>query len=282
MRKTNPRPPTHAAPSRRQLLESVAAAGLALSVGSLNPVAAGRGPAPALAPFLPKLKTMLDAMQAPAEAAQTEVAAGGLVRPADKKQDEYTYAVDVGQLLCYFAWARDKQPYLALRDFAAKELIVDLKDDPFTKGFVLWRCQPGQKPDASGTTEALRLAKGLWVGSAAFGRPEDRELAVAVVEGYGRHQNVDQGLWLIRNYFHFASRAFASNSFIIDYDPDFLREVADGQKSDAAAAPAAAPAGGGTDGPRARRWPTWPTTPTKCCGRPSPPAASYTTCSSRS
>jgi len=78
----------------------------------------------------------------------------------------------------------------------------------------------------------LRIAKGLWIGSKAFGRPEDRVLAVSVIDGYGRHQNVDQGLWLIRNYFHFYSRAFANNSFIIDYDPDFLRDVAESYKDD--------------------------------------------------
>jgi hypothetical protein len=106
-------------------------------------------------------------------------------------------------------------------------LIVDIKEDPFTKGFVLWRTQPGAKPDASGTTEALRIAKGLWIGAKVFGRPEDRVLATTIIDGYGRHQNIDQGLWLIRNYFHFYSRAFASNSFIIDYDPDFLRDAAE-------------------------------------------------------
>ena len=210
----------------------MAAAGLSFTLGSLNPVSGGRGPAPKIEPYLPKLKEMRDALQIPARARATGVSDGRLARPADKKDDEFTYAVDVGQLLCYFAMVGDKEPYLALRDYAAKELVVDVKEDPFTKGFVLWRTQPGAKPDASGTTEALRIAKGLWIGSKAFGRPEDRTLASTIIDGYGRHQNVDQGLWLIRNYFHFYSRAFASNSFIIDYDPDFLRDVAESYKDD--------------------------------------------------
>jgi len=214
------------------VLEAVAAAGLSFTLGSLNPVSGGRGPAPKIDPYLPKLKEMRDALQGPARMRATGVSGGRLARPADNKEDEFTYAVDVGQLLCYFAMIGDKEPYLALRDYAAKELIVDIKEDPFTKGFVLWRTQPGAKPDASGTTEALRIAKGLWLGAKAFDRPEDRLLAATIIDGYGRHQNVDQGLWLIRNYFHFYSRAFASNSFIIDYDPDFLRELAESYKND--------------------------------------------------
>jgi hypothetical protein len=217
------------------VLEALAAAGLSFSLGSFNPVSGGRGPAPRIGPYLPKLKLMRDALQVPARLRATGVSEGRLARPADKKEDEFTYAVDVGQLLCYFAMVSDKEPYLALRDYAARELVVDIKEDPFTKGFVLWRTQPGAKPDASGTTEALRIAKGLWIGSKIFGRPEDCLLASTIIDGYARHQNVDQGLWLIRNYFHFYSRAFASNSFIIDYDPDFLRDVAESYKDDTSA-----------------------------------------------
>jgi hypothetical protein len=219
-------------PSRRQVLEAVAAAGFSFTLGSLNPVSAGRGPVPKIGPYLPKLKDMRDALQAPARVRALGVADGRLARPAEKKEDEFTYAVDVGQLLCYFAMVGDQGPYLALRDYAARELVIDIKEDPFTRGFVLWRTQPGAKPDASGTTEALRIAKGLFLGSRAFGRPQDRILATTIIDGYGRHQNIDQELWLIRNYFHFYSRAFASNSFIIDYDPDFLREVAESYKND--------------------------------------------------
>jgi hypothetical protein len=53
-------------------------------------------------------------------------------------------------------------------------VIVDKPDDPFTKGFVLWKCVPGATPDASGTTEALRLARALWAGQRRFGRARTR------------------------------------------------------------------------------------------------------------
>ncbi|HEX8913148.1 MAG TPA: hypothetical protein VF796_12385, partial [Humisphaera sp.] len=119
------------------------------------------------------------------------------------------------------------EPYLRLRDFAVKHLIVDDPKESFTRGFVLWRCVPGATPDASGTTEMLRVARALWRGADAFGRAEDRAVAVTIVEGYARHQTVQQGIWMINNYYAFASRSFATNSFVIDYDTDFLREVAD-------------------------------------------------------
>ncbi len=113
-----------------------------------------------------------------------------------------------------------------------KTLIRDDPQDPYTQGFVPWRLHPGQNPDASGTTEALRLSRGLWLGSKAFNRPADAELALKILDGYSRHAAVDQGIWIVRNYFGFGNRAFASNSFLVDYDPDFIREIAN-ERNDA-------------------------------------------------
>ena len=49
-------------------------------------------------------------------------------------------------------------------------------------------------PDASGTTEALRVAAGLWFGGRVFDRQLDTDLAVMFVEGYGRHAFIDQAV----------------------------------------------------------------------------------------
>ena len=109
-----------------------------------------------------------------------------------------------------------------------KNLIRDRKDDPYTRGFVPWRYKQGEAPDASGTTEALRVAKGLWLRAAhVFNSTADADLARIVLGGYGAHAIVDQGIWMVRNYFVFQTRAFASNSFLVDYDPDLIREIAD-------------------------------------------------------
>jgi fermentation-respiration switch protein FrsA (DUF1100 family) len=151
------------------------------------------------------------------------VAAGDLVRP-----DGFTYAVDVGQLLIYAAKAGDRGLYTALRDGPVRGLVMDDPADEFTRGMVQWRVKAGDKPDASGTTEALRIAQGLWEGAAKFDFPADRERAVMIVHAYARHAGTDQGVWLIRNYFNFTTRAFATNTFLVDYDPDFLRTVARG------------------------------------------------------
>ncbi len=143
----------------------------------------------------------------------------------------FAYAVDVGELLRVAARLEDREMYRALRDFAVRRLIVDDPDDPYTRGFVLWRRTPApvddqDAPDASGTTEALRVSQGLWEGARVFGDPRDRELALAILDGYARHASEAAGLLLIRNYFNFGSRDFATNSFLVDYAPDYLAEVA--------------------------------------------------------
>lgn len=150
------------------------------------------------------------------------VAAGDLVRA-----DGFTYAVDIGQLLIYSARAGDRGLYLTLRDGPVRDLVMDDPHDEFTRGMVQWRVKKGGKPDASGTTEGLRIAQGLWEGAARFGFPADRDRAVVIVRAYIRHEGMDQNVWLIRNYYNFQTRAFATNTFLIDYDPDFVREVAD-------------------------------------------------------
>lgn len=136
------------------------------------------------------------------------------------RPDGFTYAIDVGQLLIYAARSGDRELYALLRRRAGA-FLIDKPGDDFTRGFVAWRDKAGTPHDASGTTEALRMAQGLWEGAAAFDLPEDRSLARTILHGYARHAGVDQGVWLIRNYFNFETRGFATNSFLVDYDPDF-------------------------------------------------------------
>ena len=142
------------------------------------------------------------------------------------RADGYTYAVDVGQLLIFAARQGDRELYQAMHAIALEHLLIHDADDPYTHGFVAWRYKPGQPLDASGTTEALRLAQGLWIGSDRFEKPKDRNLAHDILQGYARHQTVDQGFWMIRNYFNLQTRAFANNSYLIDYDPDLLADIA--------------------------------------------------------
>ena len=63
--------------------------------------------------------------------------------------------------------------------------------------------------------------------------------AAMILDGYSRHEFTDQGVWLIRNYFGYAQRNFASNSYLVDYDADFVRLVADGRIAAEAAMEAA-------------------------------------------
>ena len=163
---------------------------------------------------LDELRTQLE------QRVQEWVAAEQWSRP-----DGYTYAVDVGQLLIYAALRGNEGLYASLREFAIKNLIRDDRSDPYTQGFVIWRYKPDTTPDASGVTEGLRISQGLWIGSQKFGGARDRELALMVARGYAHHSYVDQGVWLIRNYFNLGTRAFATNSFLVNFDADYMNEA---------------------------------------------------------
>ncbi len=141
------------------------------------------------------------------------------------RDDGWVYTVDVAQALEAAALLEDEEAYLALISVAGAAR-VDASTNPFLRGFVAWRSRAGEPPDATGTTEALRLARALWLGADRFGRAEDRREALEILEGYERHQYVDQGVWLIRNYYNLGTDAFATNSYLVDYDPDFVRTVA--------------------------------------------------------
>lgn len=148
-----------------------------------------------------------------------------IARAQGAREDGYVYTIDLSHILAYAAMKKDLRLYAPLRDFAVRNLIVDREDDPYTQGFVIWRYREGTPPDASGTTEALRLAESLWLGSQAFGNNSDRDRAILILNGYARHAQIDHKVWLIRNYFNLQTRAFATNSFLVGYDPDLLQDV---------------------------------------------------------
>lgn len=210
-------------PSRRQILEGTVGAAVAATASFAAP--AGAPAALPLEAYLSKVRDLRDEVR---RRVRGWVDAGRLARP-----DGFVYAVDVAQLMACFVEADHRSHYEKLRDHALYHLIVDDPSDAFTRGFVLWRHKPvatggaSAVRDASGTTEALRLAKALWHGASRFGLPGDREAALTVLRGYARHATEDQGVWMVRNYFGFGTRSFASNSFLVDYDADFVRAVAD-------------------------------------------------------
>jgi hypothetical protein len=171
-------------------------------------------PQPVHSQSLTDLETRLE------QRVQDWLAAGQWMRP-----DGYIYSIDVGQLLIYAALRRNERLYTTLRDFVSEKLIRDDPSDPYTQGFVIWRYRDDTAPDASGATEALRIAQGLWLGSRAFGQVQDNSRALLIFRGYARHAYVDQGVWLIRNYFNLGTRAFATNSFLVNFDVDLLSQV---------------------------------------------------------
>lgn len=217
-------------PSRRDCLEAGAMVAAAGFVSSLSPQTHPQAHAADLSPYLPRLKDFRDRLHDKARA-WVLTGADAITRVDDSGRKTFIYTVDLAQLMEHFAAAGDLQPYMKLRDFAIEHVVIDRKDDPFTKGFVLWRRDVKAEPDASGTTEALRVARALWTGGKVLNRPEDKAIALMIIDGYARHYTIDQDIWLIRNYFSFGTRSFANNTFVIDYDADFLRQVADDLKA---------------------------------------------------
>jgi hypothetical protein len=208
--------------TRRRLLQSSIAGGLAVGLSAHWPAVAGPAAPADLAMLAPTLRTLRDSFHA---LARKWTDANQLARP-----DGYFYSVDAAQLMICFAQLKDQQGYAALHKHAVDHLIRNEPTEPYTQGFVSWRYKPDEKLDASGTTEALRLARALWLGAKSFDKPQDRARCALVLAGYSRHAMVDQGVWIIRNYFGFATHSFATNSFLVDYDADFVKEVADAQK----------------------------------------------------
>ncbi|MEO1170970.1 MAG: hypothetical protein AAFX94_02810 [Myxococcota bacterium] len=139
------------------------------------------------------------------------------------REDGHTYTVDIAQLMTYAALREDRELYDRLRPIVL-EARVDHQSEAYVKGFITWRT--GKGADASGTTEALRVAEALWRGAEAFNLEADRAIALEIVDGYRRHGFVDQGIWFIRNYYNLSTRSFAMNSFLVDYDPDLTAEFA--------------------------------------------------------
>lgn len=172
---------------------------------------------------------VLEVSQAELAALQTELEAyiEQLIKNDELvRSNGYIYAIDLAQLQIYFANQDKLASYSYFRNLALKNLLIDDQSDPYTQGFIAWRYQDGQAPDASGTTEALWVAKGFWDGFEQFHDTADEEVALLMLDGYTKHAFVDQDVWLIRNYFNFGTRAFASNSYLVDYYPDFVQQVA--------------------------------------------------------
>ncbi|QQE13534.1 hypothetical protein JD969_08780 [Planctomycetota bacterium] len=187
---------------------------------------------------------------------------GSGISRRDAEGQRWVYGVDVGFLLQYAALSENKELYSSIRGLVTQHLIVSAdKVSGYTNGtdnkldldrklinadFVAWRYptkrtidknkekwasweklnQAGEPIDATGTTEALRIAEGLWIGAKVFESDEDKALSLRILRGYAAHGYVDQGVWMIRNYINLQTGAGATNSYSIDYDADFVGMVA--------------------------------------------------------
>jgi len=147
-----------------------------------------------------------------------------LTKSGPTRQDGFVYAMDVAPLMLYAAQRRDPALYAGLLPYAQK-LIVSGGDDPNTDAFVLWRQKEGEKPEVSGSTEAIWMARALWTGAQTLERSDDRALALRILVGYGRHARVKQGQWRVSKYYAFSSKTYSDISMLSSYAPDFLAET---------------------------------------------------------
>jgi len=144
----------------------------------------------------------------------------GVARP-----DGYIWAYDSAQLLRFAAVDRDLTRYIEMRDAVVKRFVATDTTDAEARNDVIWRVRDGTAPDASGTTEALALADALELGAKTFNRPDDAALAHQIADAYVRHATTESGVWFIRNYYNFATHAYVTNSYLVDYLPDVLAEA---------------------------------------------------------
>jgi len=157
-------------------------------------------------------------------AAKLETAVRAALKSGAERSDHYVYADDVAPLLLYAAQRKDQPLYESLLP-AVQKLVLDSKDDPYARGFVLARAKAGGRPERSDAGAMALMARALWTGADAFKRDDDRASALMILDGYARHAYETQGAWLVRHAFDFSSRTFSSSSFITDYQGDFLAQA---------------------------------------------------------
>ncbi len=143
------------------------------------------------------------------------------------RADGFIWAYDSAQLLRFAAVDRDLTRYVELRDAIVRRFVVNADGDAEAREDVAWRVRDGAPLEASGTTEALALADALLIGATTFDRPDDRALARRITDAYMRHATTERGVWFIRNYYNLVTRAYATNSYIVDYLPDVLAAAGD-------------------------------------------------------
>ncbi len=170
-------------------------------------------------------------------------AADETIAQCDFTRDHHrVYTVDLAQLAIYAALAEDRAMFDTLRDLLLRNVVMDAPDDPLIHGMVAWgytatpgdATQRSEPHDASGTTEALRVAEALTLGIDAFGH-DDQQVVRDILDAYARHavtEPPENGTWYIRNYFNLGTRAFATNCFLIDLDPDLVFHLADRLQND--------------------------------------------------
>lgn len=150
---------------------------------------------------------------------------GGLpLRP-----DNWAYAIDFGNLMVYAAQRGNVELFRLLSDRVRRDYLVTQSNDPNALYTVAWRHRAGRVNEASGTTETLRMVEAYWTAGERWDNDFYRRLAYLMARAYARHQTSNEfgEEWFIRNYYNYQTKAYATNTFLVDFAPDLLRRVAE-------------------------------------------------------
>lgn len=146
------------------------------------------------------------------------------------RKNGYVYAVDVALLMQLHALRGNRDAFTRLLPVVDRLTAVGRKHETHyeARDMVCWRYNPDDPDDldASGTTETAEIARGLWLGSRAFDDDALADQAERLIDAYVRHGYETDDGFFIRNYFNFGTRAYATNTYMIDYVPGFLYDFA--------------------------------------------------------
>ncbi len=144
------------------------------------------------------------------------------------RMDGWAYGIDIGNILLYAAERGDAGLFTAVDRIVRDRLLVTEMSDGNALYTVAWRAHADRQVDASGTTESLRVVDAYVTAAERWAAPEFDRLARVIGRAYVAHEQPQQDghRWFIRNYYNYGTKQYATNTYIVDYDPDVLARLA--------------------------------------------------------
>ncbi len=142
--------------------------------------------------------------------------------------DGWAYGIDEGNLLIYAAESGDVNLFRRIDAAIRRYYLVTRVADRNALYSVAWRARPGHAPEATGTTEELRVIEGYLDAAEGWHLPDLVRLAHVIARTYLAHQQPASSYnrWFIRNYYNYETKQYATNTFTVDYNPSVIFRLA--------------------------------------------------------